>query len=128
MKKRPLPSPKGETKAETSNIYLILQKSCFPVFLFFCLLICLPVALFSQDTTIVLNKLVTIKQDAQISQLLSKYEDYNSKKEFTDGYRVQIMYTDVRDEVYKSKGKTYREFPELPSYVEYEEPYYKLRL
>lgn len=83
---------------------------------------------FAQDTTIIYNKYDTIKEDKKTVDLLGKYKEYNSKKEFTDGYRIQIMYTDVRDEVYKSKGQTYKEFPELPSYVEYEEPYFKLRL
>lgn len=84
---------------------------------------------YSQDsTTIATNKNYTVKQDEKISALLDKYKDYNQKKEFAEGYRIQIMYTDVRDEVYKSKGAMYKEFPDLTSYVEYEQPYYKLRL
>src|ERR1017187_1871723 len=83
---------------------------------------------FSQDSTTVYGKDATGKQDVKITELLNRYSEYNRKKEFADGYRVQIMYTDVRDEVYKSKGKMYKDFPDLPSYVEYEEPYYKLRL
>ncbi len=103
---------------EMGMIYLI----CF-------IFSCFPHLLFSQDSNVVVStKYATIKQDAQISELLSKYKDYNREKEFTEGYRIQIMYTDIREDVYKSKGKTYREFPELPSYVQYEEPYYKLRL
>jgi hypothetical protein len=94
-----------------------------------CLLFALPVFARAQDSAAVIqNKNVTLKQDSAITELLDKYKEYNRKKEFTEGYRIQIMYTDIRDEVYKSKGKTYKDFPELPSYVEYEEPYYKLRL
>lgn len=85
--------------------------------------------LYGQDSVVVMQgKFYTIKEDSTISDLLDKYREYNRKKEFTDGYRIQIIYTDIRDEVYKSKGKTYKEFPELTSYVEYEQPYYKLRL
>lgn len=80
----------------------------------------------STDTTTHAN--FTVKQDASIASLLYQYKDYNRKKEFTEGYRIQITYTDVRDEVYQSKGTMYKEFPELASYVEYEQPYYKLRL
>jgi len=82
----------------------------------------------AQDTTIVCNKYASVKEDAKIVALDSKYDDYNRKKEFTDGYRIQIMYTDVRTEAYKSKGQMYQDFPDLSSYVEYEEPYYKLRI
>lgn len=84
---------------------------------------------YAQDSTgIAESKNVNVKQDASVSTLLYQYKEYNHKREFTEGYRIQITYTDVRDEVYKSKGAMYREFPELASYVEYEQPYYKLRL
>ncbi len=83
----------------------------------------------AQDSVVVKHSgLVTIHEDAKIASLMDQYKDYNRRKEFTDGYRIQLMYTDVRDEVYKSKSKTYGEFPDLPSYVEYEQPYYKLRI
>jgi hypothetical protein len=98
-------------------------------FIVCCLLFAAPLCMCAQDSTLIMqNKNVTVKQDSGITALLGKYKEYNRRKEFTEGYRIQIMYTDVRDEVYKSKGKTYKDFPELPSYVEYEQPYYKLRL
>ncbi len=84
---------------------------------------------FSQcSTATASHKNYSVKQDAKIAALLDKYKDYNHKKEFTEGYRIQVMYTDVRDEVYKSKGTMYKEFENLAPYVEYEQPYYKLRL
>jgi hypothetical protein len=82
----------------------------------------------AQDTTIVYNKYAVVKEDANIAALTGKYDDYNRKKEFTDGYRIQIMYTDVRSDAYKSKGQMYKDFPDLNSYVEYEQPYFKLRI
>jgi hypothetical protein len=84
---------------------------------------------YSQDTASVSSpKNYTVKQDEKVAALLDKYIEYNRNKEFAEGYRIQIMYTDVRDEAYKSKGAMYKEFPDLASYVEYEQPYYKLRL
>ena len=89
----------------------------------------LSVSSFSQDSTSVsVKKNFSVKQEAGISNLLYQYKEYNRKREFAEGFRIQIMYTDVRDEVYKSKGAMYKEFSELSSYVEYEQPYYKLRL
>ncbi len=83
----------------------------------------------AQDTTVtVSNKFVSVKQDPKISELLYKYKEFSRKTEFADGYRIQIMYTDIREDVYKSKASMYKEFPDLTSYVEYEQPYYKLRL
>ena len=94
-------------------------------------LICclLTVLSFSQDSSAVsINKNFSVKQETGISNLLYKYKEYNRKREFAEGFRIQIMYTDVRDEVYQSKGAMYKEFPDLSSYVEYEQPYYKLRV
>lgn len=84
---------------------------------------------FSQDTTsLYTENNFKVIADPQISSLLYKYKEYNLKKEFNEGYRIQITYTDVRTDVYNSKAATYKEFPELASYVEYEQPYYKLRV
>ena len=71
---------------------------------------------------------MSVKEEKNIAALAVKYDDYNRKKEFTDGYRIQITYTDIRSDAYKSKGQMYKDFPDLSSYIEYEEPYYKLRI
>ncbi len=105
-----------------------VQSNCRLAFLsiVFCLM---SIVCYSQDSTVVTsNKNFTVKQDPQIALLLYKYKEYNRKREFAEGFRIQIMYTDVRDEVYQSKGAMYKEFSDLSSYVEYEQPYYKLRL
>lgn len=70
----------------------------------------------------------TVYEDTLITELQQRYTDYNGKKEYIDGYRIQITYTNIRDEVYQGKAAMYKQFPELTSYVEYEQPYYKLRL
>ncbi len=87
-----------------------------------------PVFCAAQDTAIVCNKYASVKEESNIAALAVKYDEYNRKKEFTDGYRIQIMYTDVRSDAYKSKGQMYKDFPDLASYVEYEQPYFKLRI
>lgn len=69
-----------------------------------------------------------VYQDSALATLQQKYILYNRKRDVADGYRIQISYTDVRDEVYKSKAAMYRQFPDLASYVEYEQPSYKLRI
>lgn len=83
----------------------------------------------AQDSSVVnASKNYTIYQDEKIGELAEKYVEYNRKREFSEGYRIQVTYTNVRDEVYQSKGAMYKQFPELASYVEYEQPYYKLRI
>lgn len=87
------------------------------------------VAVSAQDSTYTsANKNLSVHQDAEVTELLSEYKSYNAKRDTRDGYRIQITYTDIRDDVYKSKGSMYKQFPELASYVEYEQPYFKLRI
>lgn len=83
----------------------------------------------AQDTTsLAKNPNLTVHQDSSLTRLASDYKSYNHLKDVTDGFRIQVTYTDIRSEAYNSKGQMYKEFPELKSYVEYDQPYYKLRL
>ena len=43
------------------------------------------------DTSIVFNKYASVKEDVAIADLANRYDDYNREKEFTDGYRIQII-------------------------------------
>lgn len=61
-------------------------------------------------------------------RLLELYKEYNAKREVADGYRVQITFTDIREDAYKSKAAVYKQFADYPAYVEYDQPYYKLRV
>ncbi len=70
----------------------------------------------------------TVIQKSAITEVSNKYREYNRKKDFEEGYRIQINYTDVREEAYQTKGALYKDFPDLPSYVDYEPPYYKVRV
>ena len=115
---------KKNQKSKIKNIGLTVKYFCISQVCGLWSMVC-----FSQDRTMVtVNRNYIIKQDTKTSDLFDKYKNYNHKKEFAEGYRIQVMYTDVRDEVYKSKGAMYKEFSDLASYVEYEQPYYKLRL
>ena len=69
-----------------------------------------------------------IRHDAKLGELFREYKAYNKDRQFGEGYRIQIMYTNVREEAYAVKGNMYRDFPELKTYVEYEQPYFKLRV
>lgn len=82
----------------------------------------------AQDSTVAYTPYASIKQDVKLFELMEKYREYEMTREFTEGYRIQITYTNIREDIYKAKGEMYKEFPALASYVEYEEPSYKLRL
>jgi hypothetical protein len=74
------------------------------------------------------NDNVTYHQDRNITELADLYKVYNKNNDLTDGYRIQVSFSNDRQEAYNNKSKLYRELPEDKCYVEYEEPYYKLRI
>ncbi len=71
-----------------------------------------------------------IDQDPQVEEIMESYRKIN-KKEGMQGYRIQI-YTDSGN---RSKLRTDRmksqfdaRYPQVRSYISYDEPYYKLRV
>jgi hypothetical protein len=83
---------------------------------------------FSSFFSIAQQSGVTIHQDEKIAELMTAYKSFNKENDFKDGYRIQVMFSNVRDEAYGAKAKLYKDFPKEKCYVEYEQPYYKLRL
>lgn len=73
------------------------------------------------------NEHVTYHQDFKITELMDIFKVYTKKNNLTDGYRLQISFSNDRQEVYNSKAQLYKDFPDDHCYVEYEQPYYKLR-
>jgi hypothetical protein len=71
---------------------------------------------------------VTYHQDRQITELTDVYKTYNNKNDVADGYRIQISFSNDRQEAYNNKSKLYKDLPDEKCYVEYEQPYYKLRV
>ncbi len=74
------------------------------------------------------NGNVNVIQDPGITELMGNYKVYNEKNKTVDGFRLQIMFSNNRDDVYAAKTKLYKDFPSENCYVTYEQPNYKLRL
>lgn len=60
--------------------------------------------------------------------LCAKYDQFMKTVEEAPGYRFQIMYSATREETNAAKTKFYQNFPNVRAYVDYEQPYYKLRV
>ncbi len=74
------------------------------------------------------NDNVSFHQDRSVTELTDVYKTFNKKNDQTDGYRIQISFSNDRKEAYDNKSKLYKDLPDEKCYVEYEEPYYKLRI
>ena len=60
--------------------------------------------------------------------LCNKYDEFSKAVEEVPGYRLQIMYSNNREETNTEKAKFYQSFPNVRAYINYEQPYYKLRV
>ena len=90
-----------------------------------CILIIL--SLFSL-ASVAQNDNVSYHVDRKVTELTDLYKAYNKSNDLTDGYRIQVSFSNDRQEAYNNKSKLYKELPDDKCYVEYEEPYYKLRV
>jgi hypothetical protein len=86
------------------------------------------ISLFFALTSAAQNENVTYHQDPKIAELMDIYKRYNKNNDLADGFRLQISFSNDRQEVYNNKAKVYKDFPSDRAYVEYEQPYYKLRI
>ncbi len=71
---------------------------------------------------------VNYHQEAKVTELTDLYKLYNKKNDLAEGYRIQISFVNDRQQAYDNKSKLYKEYPNERCYVEYEQPYYKLRI
>ena len=70
---------------------------------------------------------VTIERDKQLDQLVEYQITQNKINDHTQGYRIQITFSTIREDVYNAKIDFYRNFPNIQCYIVYEQPYHKLR-
>ncbi|NNC95328.1 MAG: SPOR domain-containing protein [Chitinophagales bacterium] len=87
------------------------------------IMICLSFLLFAQE-----ERGLKVIQDEKIDHLMRTYQKKNLSKETEDGYRIQVLLSNTRDEVNKAKTKFYGSYPDLKCYIVYDQPYYKLRV
>ena len=74
---------------------------------------------------------LTIDQDSRVEKLLKKQRDVFAANSTMSGYRVQI-FMEIGNEAIRHAEAMKRSFteafPELPVYLSYDQPYYRLRV
>jgi len=90
---------------------------------------------FGQDTTLPKNdsNSITVHKDPRIDILVKKQIQINEEtsregRRIGKGYRLLVINTNKRDEAVAAKTKVYTFFPELKSYLIYQEPFYKVKV
>ena len=95
----------------------------------FFLFILLPFFSISQtDTTLSENGSITSINEKGIDALVSKYENTLKARNGVDGWRVQIIFKTKKKELTQLKIAFIKLYPEIPIYLGYESPYYRIRV
>ena len=76
---------------------------------------------------------VTVHKDPRIDLLIKKQIEYNEvatrdARRFVQGYRILVMSTNDRNRALNAKTKIYQEFPDLKAYLNYQAPFFKLKV
>jgi hypothetical protein len=79
-------------------------------------------------TTYHKDSTVVITRDQRIDQLIARQKDNNTVKQSMSGYRVQIYFGGVRQKAGELKNDFSSKHPEVPAYVSYSAPNFKLRV
>jgi len=77
---------------------------------------------YHKDSTIVLTR------DERIDQLVAKQKDDNTLKQTIPGYRIQIYFGGVRQKAAELKIDFSGKHPDVPSYLTYSAPNFKVRV
>jgi len=74
---------------------------------------------------------VTVKADPGVDSLVTLHVTHNQLYPFIQGYRIQLFKdsgNDALDEAQEMIDKFEKEFPDLNTYLSFQEPYYRVRV
>jgi hypothetical protein len=76
---------------------------------------------------------VTVIKDPRINLLVKKQAQINEEttranRRSMPGFRIQIINTNDRKLAIDAKTKVYKLYPELKAYIQYQSPYYRLKV
>ena len=80
------------------------------------------------DTTLSENGSIASINETGINALVSKYEAILKARNGVNGWRVQLMFKPKKEEIQQLKIAFIKLYPEIPAYLEYEAPYYRIRV
>ena len=95
----------------------------------FAIYLLIPLLAASQtDSTFNSNGNVLKITEPGINTLTTKYKNILKKKGGGDGWRIQIKFAEKRKDILTYKMKFKNLFPEIPTQIKFESPYYKLTI
>ena len=92
--------------------------------LFIIVLLAISTTTFAQDEM----GFVNIIASSNIDALVNKHVNMNRSSKPKKGFRIQLIQNSVRQNVLDRKEEFLMSFPEIPIYMNYAAPYFKLRV
>lgn len=76
---------------------------------------------------------VVVHKDPRIDMLIAKQIEINeyttrNARRNAPGFRILVISTNNRTKANEAKTRIYQQFPELPAYLMYQSPFYKLKV
>jgi hypothetical protein len=88
----------------------------------------LPVMFFFNSSANAQKNNVYLTPDVQLDSLIQRYKDINQQVSIYDGFRIQIFSGNNRTNAEELKADFFKRFPNIGSYLIYQQPYFKLRV
>jgi hypothetical protein len=82
------------------------------------ILILIPFSIYSQN--------INIKFESGIDSLILKNNTIQQKKDGVLGWRIQLKFKSTKEEIKKTRAEFIKLYPETPTYLTYESPYYRI--
>ena len=93
------------------------------------LLFFIPIYMNAQsDTLFTKEKAIKSINERGINNLVSKYEKILRSRNGIQGWRLQLKFKAKETEIMQLKLKFMRLYPKIPILLEYQEPYYRIRV
>ena len=78
----------------------------------------IPFSIYSQN--------INIKYESGIDSLILKNNTIQQKKDGVLGWRIQLKFKSTKEEIQKTRAEFMKIYPEIPTYLTYESPYYRI--
>jgi len=73
------------------------------------------------------RKNIVVERDEDLDSLIYQHAENNKSRNTLDGFRIQLFSGSERNNANQLKAQFLRQYPEVPVYLSYQKPFFKLR-
>ncbi|MCA0427793.1 MAG: SPOR domain-containing protein [Bacteroidetes bacterium] len=73
------------------------------------------------------RKNIVVERDEDLDSLIYQHAENNKSRNTLDGFRIQLFSGSERNNANQLKAQFLRQYPEVPVYLSYQQPFFKLR-